>query len=546
VTNRRLKASDRRFVLPASLFEPYRRLLSSPRYWVAAFLIMMSGAPVLASQPETARSAVERAIKVMGGDAVLTSVQTLQTHERHTAYRLTDSDHPEGPFLDSPTEATKYMELRHQRMVTQLDIRLPTGDEQVATVIYRGSESESRSTWNGKPSPTQLVAAPQNWDLGNPIIVLQASLAAPDLKIAGTSRLYGMPHTLVRFTHDGQPVTLELNDYNGYLDGIMRRTCTPSNIANSIWGDYELRTLFGDWRLEQGGLHYPFLATSYFNGTLQDVGETKDLEINPQASEFAQIADSPVDPQGVQNPRDVDDIPLSNLDTKGNGNPGTGPVEIAPGVLQIPGNWYTTVVRQPDGLVIIDAPISSGYSKQVMEEAKRRFPNLPIKAVVTSTSYWWHFAGIREYAAQGIPIYVLDVNESLIRSALQAPHLTYPDELARSGRTPKLLPVSKPTTIGSGPNKIVLYPVRSATGQMMMTWFPESHLLYTAEMAQPLGPNHTFLFPQSLWELMESVKSNQLPVGKIIGMHMSPTQWSLLVKTVDAALAGEPPPKLHD
>jgi hypothetical protein len=29
-----------------------------------------------------------------------------------------------------------------------------------------------------------------------------------------------------------------------------------------------------------------------------------------------------------------------------NRNPGTGPVEIAPGVLQIPGNWYTTVVRQ--------------------------------------------------------------------------------------------------------------------------------------------------------------------------------------------------------
>src|ERR1039458_4695310 len=189
VMNRIFKASNRRFVLPASLFEPSRRLVSSPRYCVAAFLIMMSGAPVLASQSETARSAVERAIKVMGGDAVLTSVQTLQTHETHTAYRLTDSDHPEGPFLDSPTEATKYMELRHQRMVTQLDIRLPTGEEQVATVIYRGSESESRSTWNGKPSPTQLVAAPQNWDLGNPIIALQASLTAPDLKIAGTSRL---------------------------------------------------------------------------------------------------------------------------------------------------------------------------------------------------------------------------------------------------------------------------------------------------------------------------------------------------------------------
>ncbi len=89
---------------------------------------------------------------------------------------------------------------------------------------------------------------------------------------------------------------------------------------------------------------------------------------------------------------------------------------------------------------------------------------------------------------------------------------------------------------------IVLYPVRSATGQRMMTWFPDSHLLYTAEMAQPLGPNHTFLFPQSLWELTESVKSYQLPVQKIIGMHMSPTPWSALLKTIDAAIAGQSTP----
>ena len=69
---------------------------------------------------------------------------------------------------------------------------------------------------------------------------------------------------------------------------------------------------------------------------------------------------------------------------------------------------------------------------------------------------------------------------------------------------------------------------------------------YTAEMAQPLGPNNTFLYPQSLWEVMESAKSCELPVEKIIGMHMSPTDWLLLVKTVDQAIAGQPAPTLHD
>jgi hypothetical protein len=494
------------------------------------------------SGPMSARSIVARAMQVMGGEPLLAGTTAIQTHERRTTYRLTDSDHPEGPYLVSPTEAARYIDFAHQQLVSQLDIKLPTGDEQVATVIYRSSASEMRSTYNDRKSPTQLMPAPQNWGLSNPISALRAAYEAPDLQIVGTSNLYGTPHTLVRFIHDSQPITLELNDYNGYVDSLTQRLCAPYSIAASVWGDYESKYVFGDWRLEKGGLHYPFLVTNYFNGVLQEVDELKDLEVNPQASPLAPLANSPVDPQGVQNPSSVDEIPLSNLQQQANGNPGTGPVEIAPGVLQIPGNWYTTVVRQQDGLVIIDSPISTGYSRQVIEEAKRSFPGLPIKAVITSTSYWWHFAGIREYAAQGVPIYVLDANERLINSALKAPHISHPDDLVRSRKTPKLIAVSKATTIGTGSDRIVVYPIRSATGQMMMTWLPEFHILYTAEMAQPLGPNHTFLFPQSLWELMESVKSYQLPVQKIIGMHMSPTPWSVLVKSVEAAVTGQPPP----
>jgi hypothetical protein len=118
-------------------------------------------------------------------------------------------------YLVSPTEAARYIDFAHQQLVSQLDIKLPTGDEQVATVIYRSSASEMRSTYNGRKSPTQLMPAPQNWGLSNPISALRAAYEAPDLQIVGTSTLYGSPHTLVRFIHDSQPITLELNDYNG-------------------------------------------------------------------------------------------------------------------------------------------------------------------------------------------------------------------------------------------------------------------------------------------------------------------------------------------
>ena len=76
-------------------------------------------------------------MRVMGGESLLATTTAIQTHDRRTTYRLTDPDHTEGPYLVNSTEATRYIDFAHQQLVSQLDIRSPNGDEQIATVIYR-------------------------------------------------------------------------------------------------------------------------------------------------------------------------------------------------------------------------------------------------------------------------------------------------------------------------------------------------------------------------------------------------------------------------
>ena len=49
--------------------------------------------------------------------------------------------------------------------------------------------------------------------------------------------------------------------------------------------------------------------------------------------------------------RSVDEMPLGRPDRPDPGN--------RPSVVQTPGSWYTTLVRQEDGIVVIEAPISS-------------------------------------------------------------------------------------------------------------------------------------------------------------------------------------------
>ena len=65
-------------------------------------------------------------------------------------------------------------------------------------------------------------------------------------------------------------------------------------------------------------------------------------------------------------PRDLEKAQL--------GNPAQPAIDLAPGIVFIPGSWNATLIRQDDGIVILEAPISSGYAAQEIAEAHKRFP----------------------------------------------------------------------------------------------------------------------------------------------------------------------------
>jgi hypothetical protein len=195
--------------------------------------------------------------------------------------------------------------------------------------------------------------------------------------------------------------------------------------------------------------------------------------------------------------------------------------------------------------VIIDAPISAEYSQKVLAEAERRFPRVPVKAVITSTSFLCHIAGIREYAAREIPIYVRDHNVALVRRLLASRHALVPDNLERAPKTPIIHTVSERMVIGSGHNSLLVMPSRRGTEDTIMTYLPDAHLLHTGKMVQRAGPEGVLLDPESLLEIKDSVRDEQLQVETLIGMHMSPTPWHVLDDSLRASFTdalNSPPP----
>jgi hypothetical protein len=220
----------------------------------------------------------------------------------------------------------------------------------------------------------------------------------------------------------------------------------------------------------------------------------------------------------------IDDLPL--------GIPNRPAVELAPGVVKLPGRWDVALVAQEDGVVILEAPIGSGYSAKVIAEAKRRFPNLPLKAVITTSDAFPHLGGVREYVAQNVPVYALDANRPLLDHIVAARHTFEPDALERTPRKAKFVVISKKTTIGTSPNRLEIYPIRSESGErMMMVYFPEHRLLYGSDLVQKMRDGNFFM-PQYLAELIQAVTRENLTVENVISMHGDKLPWSVITTAV--------------
>jgi len=485
------------------------------------------GAPKSRVQLDAIRQEVQGALDLMGDAEMLKRVQVIKTSERRLNFHLADSEHSQPPYIPDYLDAETWIDLAAPAMRTDLIVAAATGDKRTVTQIIRDGYSVSRQIFNGKSLGERVGLEPPRWALQNPVLVLLLALRSSDLEQISSEPLSGVSHNRERFTYHGYRVTLWISSFNKHLDAVDIFGVDPRDMFWNEWGDVSQRIVFSYWNYESAGLHYPHQMDLYFNGDLQETRSIQTLIVNPEIKGVDLVVPIEGRPSGPA--QTVDEFPLGRSDR---------PIaEIFPGIIQIPGNWYVTYVRQPDGVVVIDAPISNGYSRKVIEEIEGRFPGVKIKAVVTTTNFWWHVAGIREYAARGIPIIALDQNVPFINKLLTSPHTISPDGLQRSKRRPQVISVEKPYSLGEGNNHLVLYPIRTATAQMIMVWAPSTKLLHTAEMAQPLGPNGSFLFPESLLELRRCVEANHLQVETVIGMHMGPTPLSKINEALTLASA---------
>lgn len=481
--------------------------------------------------PPMAISIVRNALNAMGGEQNLRAVESVKFMAIGHRNELEQSERPEGPYIVEYDQIREIRDLKANSLRRSIEAKVAMQPKFEAITTVSGGTAINSFAGHSRPgTPGQVMEANEELALGPERVLLNA-LSASDLRVEPDTILQSVRHHVMIFKWGTIPVRVFLNANTGLPTAVEWVSANPYDGFWSTWGDVTTRVYYSFWWLASSGIHYPLQWNTEKNGLPDHTWTIDELEINPRlpADTFAILdtdrtayqKNASVLEQGVR--AESDNRPLS------------GGVGFYPGIIHFPGAWNTTLIRQPDGIVVLEAPISAAYSQRVLAEVQRRFPQTPVKAVISTSDSWPHFSGLREYVARGIPVYILDSNRPILERFVASPRTVFPDALAKSPRDADFRGVAGKTMVGEGPNRLEIYPLRGETSErQMMVYFPEHRLLYGSDLFQKLDEN-TYFYPQTVGELLQAVEREHIAVEKFFMMHVGLTSWSEMSAAMEKA-----------
>ncbi len=473
----------------------------------------------------SARQCLDLALQAMGGGEQLLQVQTLRLQSiGHTL--LMEQSYRQSPFISSYDRGQMTLDLANQRVLIEAKTTWPESDQNQSdseSTVVVGPEGGVTRGKNGD-SPCSLAtldSAREMLALGPARLLLTAS-DAPDLHFEVPETLRSTSHSVLAFTWQNVPVRVLLNPFNHLPDAV--ETTQQFYDFWFFWGDVKQRIYFDNYKLVQG-VSYPTNLVEERNGVVWSSSQALNVEFNV-----------PVDGKAFQMNADVAKRSAASHGWNRPFSAGKSTV-LAPGVDLFTGAWNSTIVKQSDGIVILEAPISGIYTQGVIEEARKLYPGTPIKAVLSTSDSWPHTGGVRFAVSQGLSVYILDLNRPLLDKMVAAPHKLDPDALQnlKTSKTPRWNIVSGKETVGVGENRVELYPVRGAsTERQYMVYFPDSRLLYASDTLS-LNGDGSLYDPELMHEVVQAVKRANLKVDTVFAMHQGPMPWSQVLDLIEKA-----------
>lgn len=467
---------------------------------------------------------LDSTIEAMGGLEKWKDIAQVTMKYAGHQYWLEQSENPEGPYLVSYLVSKEVHGVWRQLLFKKDSTRhFQVKRPSVSENVINGNAGLMNFRGRSFPMPYQLKGPLVQWmQLAPERLILAARNSNPEQQ--REEIVDGTPHLVVTFRKNELNRKLFINKNTRLLTKAEIESHQPNNLFDNPWGKYTVTIKYNLQWLHKRGIRYPAQWDVYKMGKPWQSITIFDISFQQQIDEALFKI-----PEGIPEAAEAVSADKTPLKTE-------GIIEVAPNIFTIPGSWHLGHVVQADGVVVIEGAISSGYSQQHLGFLRKRYPDKPIKAVMATSDAWPHIGGIREFAANGIPIYTHQLNQKIISDLLAADRSLNPDSQATSPKQPNFNLIANKLVLSDPETPVEIYSVNGEAGERMIAlYFPKQKVLYTSDLIQMTGRKRDrFFAPQYLSEVKALVDRHDLKVEIVFAMHLSPIPWSRVTEALKA------------
>ena len=485
-------------------------------------------APPAVSTPGAARQLVAGALDAIGGEARVRAIHDVHIKAVESWASVEASERPEPPWNINYSQTEQWLDYQHDawRQDGQfITASSHAGAWQPFSQIVADGASALRLDGQLKPGAPVMLADAAEQLRYQPYRLLLAAQGASDLHSDGDEQFASQSNQIVAFHDAGTPVRLWIDARTRRLTAAEIVHAMPDDAFWRIRGDVRDRLVFSQWTLHSSGVWYArqydlIRATVPYHTFI-----ITSVEPNVATPAVFAIPDE-IRAAYKATARGPASVPA----------PGEKPIEeISPGVWFAAAGRNALLIAQPGGGLLIDAPISDVYFARELDEMERRFGK-PATTVIITDHITPQLSGVREAAARGLTIRVLDANRGFVAGLLAAPYTLAPDALARSGRSARLEGVAARSGLGDGATRVEQIPMRGTLGErVLLVWLPGPRLLWVASALSLDADGRAS--PSRIAELDAVIAREHLDVDRVVGSRLAPTRWASLRTLVPTAAA---------
>jgi glyoxylase-like metal-dependent hydrolase (beta-lactamase superfamily II) len=428
------------------------------------FLIFILSATVQAQQATVAdhdrlkaKEILEKSKNALDPDHVLNSILTLEVNYTSSNNLIGQNASPEFPYNAIWYEGTMVFDLSQNTVVN--DFKFEGGGSSFRQRVFGYADKAYFMDMDKIVLPGKAFSFPLRSTLSYKRRIVPFWLdyilgGNFSVKYGGIQKMDGIDHYSI--------LVEELNNVVLYIN---KETLLPLKIvtySNEPRSSPLSEIIFQSYRVLDNGILIPNEVTTFSNGIRQSTIIHQAIKFNKAANASLLLV-----PKGCELTDKLEEASVE---------------EIASNIFfvkDLETGYNATFVNCTDHIVILDAPLSPGFSEKMINVIRQKFSDKPVKWVILSHYHNDHIGGLQRFIQQGAGVVstkamydfsIRTLEESAEFNSKQAGQIAHID-------------VTKDTLIHDGLTPIRVLRVRNShVNDMIMVYFPKQKVLWQADL----------------------------------------------------------------